>query len=215
MHREGAYFREGKHMAKTAAEQIAANAGLEKPDDDDLDTDVEELDDDEDAEDEDTPAAADADTVDEDDLPDAVKAILKKNRQALRDAEKRAKTAERALAKKGDDKPDTSDADAKAEKYRGLVVKAHAKAALLEAGLTSAPDRFVRMLDLDAIEVDDDGNVDGLEEQIDDIKDDFPDLFGEKETPRRRAPRVSASDKKAAPQPKDSASTLAKALVGR
>jgi hypothetical protein len=86
--------------------------------------------------------------------------------------------------------------EAAEKRLKPVAVRAAAKAAFLEAGLQGGSDRVTKMaklLDLDALEIDDDGEVTGLAEQVAAVKEDYPELFtAEKQT---RAPRVSASDR--------------------
>lgn len=79
--------------------------------------------------------------------------------------------------------------------------------------------RMLKLLDLDSVEVDSDGEVDGLKEQIDELKKDFPEFFkrqrmkdAAKEVADTAA--VGGGKKKVAPQAeaKDWASTIAEAL---
>jgi hypothetical protein len=71
--------------------------------------------------------------------------------------------------------------EAEESKWKKRVVRQAAKAALLEAGLQGDPTKLARLVDEDDVEVDDDGEIaDGLEEQIDSIKEDYPDLFEDK-----------------------------------
>lgn len=133
--------------------------------------------------------------VDESGLPENVKAILKKERDATRAAQQQARRLERSLQEK--DKPaEDSEPDPNVAKFRGLFVKQAAKSEFLAAGLTGQPDRLIRMLDMDEIDVSDDGEVTGLKEQIEDIKADFPDLFAD-DKPKRKAPRVAGSPRPA------------------
>lgn len=94
------------------------------------------------------------------------------------------------------DKAAREQAEAAERKYKPLAVRAAAKAAFLEAGLQGgSPERvtkLVRMLDLDSITIDDDGDVRGLDEQVKAVKADYPELFT---TQEKRPPRVSAGDK--------------------
>lgn len=87
-------------------------------------------------------------------------------------------------------------AEAAERKFKPLAVRSAAKAAFLEAGLQgSTPERvakLVRMLDLDSIAIDDDGDVRGLDEQVKSIKADYPELFTAQD---KKPPRVSASDR--------------------
>lgn len=86
--------------------------------------------------------------------------------------------------------------EAAEKRLKPVAVRAAAKAAFLEAGLQGGSERvtkMTRLLDLDAIEIDDDGEVTGLAEQVSTVKADYPELFTpEKQT---RAPRVTASDR--------------------
>jgi hypothetical protein len=77
-------------------------------------------------------------------------------------------------------------------KYKPLVVRTAAKAALAEAGLIGKPDRLIKLLDMDELEIDDDGEIDGLEDQIRGLKADYPDLFQK----RTRAGRVQGADRR-------------------
>jgi hypothetical protein len=102
------------------------------------------------------------------------------------------------------------EAQAAAERrYKPIAIRNAAKAQFLEAGLNDLSDsrmrKLIRMLDMDDIEVDEDGEVVGLDDQIDAIKEDWPELFRKPETesvdnkPRIRAPKGDAADKKNAP----------------
>lgn len=87
-------------------------------------------------------------------------------------------------------------AEAAEKRFKPVAVRSAAKAAFLEAGLQGGtPERIarvVRMLDLDALDIDDDGDVTGLSEQVAAIKKDYPELF----TPTdKRPPRLSTGDK--------------------
>lgn len=64
--------------------------------------------------------------------------------------------------------------------WKPLYVKQAAKAALLDAGLQGKPERLLKLLDMDEIEVDEDGDLDGLDDQIADLKKDYPDFFVKK-----------------------------------
>lgn len=80
-------------------------------------------------------------------------------------------------------------------KLKPGLVKSAARDALRTAGLilpekgdgASAYQRAIRLLDMDEIEVDDDGDVSGVEEQVKAVKRDYPELFA-----RRGAKAVNA-----------------------
>lgn len=97
------------------------------------------------------------------------------------------------------------------DKYKGLLVRAEAKAALTDAGLTSGHERFIKMLDMDAIEVEDDGDIEGLTEQIQALKKDFPEVFDAK---KKVAGKADAGGKTPANKKMTSAERIA-ANLGR
>lgn len=201
-------------------------AGTEDESDDDIDLTEDESDDEDDDSEEDESDDEDSDDDDEDDaeLSPKIKAILKKNRDRVREVEKenrRLKKGVTSSRKKDDDDSDEDD-DAPSQRTVALELKlkkSAAKAALLEAGLTGEAGRFVRMLDFDDVDIDDDGDVDGLEDQIDELKDDYPEFFVDSKKPiRRRAPgsRDTGSGRgKADDKPKSSTARLAAQLVGK
>lgn len=116
-----------------------------------------------------------------------------------------------------------TEADA-AARWKPLLVKTAARTAFVEAGLALPQDgadaamaRVIRLLDLDDLDVTDDGQVDGLREQVEDIRRDFPELFAA----TRKAgavppPRVDAAGKSApGSAPKTAAERLVAQLTGR
>lgn len=150
---------------------------------------------------------------DDDDLADLsdedLRAELKKTRASLKgtnasDAKKRAKirrlNAELEEAKKpkpvkpkADDAGDEIDVESIRHEARsegekaGLVraKKAEAKSSLLAAGVNSARvARAVGLLDLDELDLDDDG-LDGIDDAIEDLKKDWPELFAKKRQRRQ------------------------------
>lgn len=111
-------------------------------------------------------------------------------REALR-KERRANRAKKKTDGK-DGKDDAPDPDEQREqietevsgKWKTATVRSAARSALSEAGLIGKPERLLKLLDLDDIDVefDDDGEVDidGLDEQIADLKKEYPHLFRKK-----------------------------------
>jgi hypothetical protein len=71
--------------------------------------------------------------------------------------------------------------EAAEKRFKPVAVRAAARAAFLEAGLqgvtTERVAKLVRMLDLDALDIDDAGDVTGLTEQVAAVKADYPELF--------------------------------------
>lgn len=110
-----------------------------------------------------TPPAAEAD-----DLGDAGKKALAAERKAAREAEKRAKSLEAELEKLRLENASDSEKAIAAAKAEGRtealtvsnsrILRAEVKAAA--AGVLQDPDDAVRLLDLDAFEVGEDGEVD-------------------------------------------------------
>jgi hypothetical protein len=165
-----------------------------------------------------------------------VTGALEKERAAAKTARAtvRELQAELRAAKKAAE-PKTGDDDAvvkaveearaeEAAKFKPIVVTKAARAALLEAGLaTDTPSdkvkKMLRLIDFDDIDFDEDGEVSGLEDQIDQIKTDFPELFRkpepEKPEPKPRAPKIDAADRKnVQPQPKTTGEKHAAAILG-
>jgi hypothetical protein len=62
-------------------------------------------------------------------------------------------------------------------KFVGIVGKQAAKAELVAQGLKGSPERLLKLIDYDDIEVSDDGDVSGIEEQVRQLKSEYPDLF--------------------------------------
>ena len=111
---------------------------------------------------------------------------------------KRHRLKVRELSKPKEGETDAAQAEAE-KRYKPVAIRSAAKAAFLEAGLADAsPERvkkLLRMVDLDEVDVDADGDVTGLDEQIESVKDDYPELFKPAEQPRKRTTRLDASNR--------------------
>jgi len=182
------------------------------PKDDDLGGgkgDEDDEDDDPDDEDDEPDDLAD---LSDDELRDE----LRKTRESLSKASGSSKTkrdrikalrAELADAKKpkpakkdgdeDDDKPDLDSvraaarAEARAE-ADARIVKAEARGALASAGVAKERvARAVGLLDLKSIDVDDEGEIDGLDDAIDALKKDWPELFPAE---RKRRASIAGDD---------------------
>lgn len=106
----------------------------------------------------------------------ATQAALKKaNAEAKKRRLAAKKAAEEAADDDGEDKSEKARAETEA-KWKPRVIKQGAKAALAAAGAMKA-ERLFGLLDLDALDVDDDGDIEGLEDEVDRLKEDFPELF--------------------------------------
>lgn len=75
-------------------------------------------------------------------------------------------------------------------KWKPMYVRQAARAALANAGLIGKPDRLLKLLDVDEIEVDEDGGLTGLDGQIRDLKAEYRDLFT-----KRGSSRVDGADR--------------------
>lgn len=173
-------------------------SGSSKSNDDEDDDD--EDDDDED-DDEDDPDADKTDDELRDELKKTRAALSKANgqsakrRKALRERERELEEARKPKPKKkssDDDDDDGPDLDtirheARAEGSKEGITrakKAEAKAALLGAGVN--PARVVKavgLLDLDELDLDDDG-LDGVDDAIEDLRKEWPELFAKKRVKR-------------------------------
>lgn len=125
--------------------------------------------------------------------------------EALRKARKDAREAKRAKPQEPtSEAPDVDKVKAEAiaeaaAQWKPRVVKQAARSAFLEAGLVlpkdnadAAMSRALKLLEMDDLDITDDGQVDGLREQVDEIKRDFPELFA---APRTRPGRIDSADK--------------------
>ena len=206
----------------------SAGGGSSKKDDDD---DEDDDDDDDDDDEDDDP---DADKTDEelrDELKKTRASLAKANgqsakrRKALRERERELEEARKPKPrKKADDDDDGPDLDtirheAKAEGEKAGTLRAkraEAKAALLSAGVN--PARVVKatgLLDLDELDLDDDG-LDGVEEAIEDLRKEWPELFAKKRT--RQSSVAGERDRDGVSKrskPKTASEKAAEQLLGR
>lgn len=112
-------------------------------------------------------------------------------------------------------------AKAEQEKWRPRVIKAEARNALREAGASSAAvSRLIALIDVSTAEVDDEGNVTGLDTQVTQIKKEWPELFATKAAGKNAGPSSKAvgagntGDGGGDVAPKRSADRIAATLVG-
>lgn len=115
-------------------------------------------------------------------------------KQKLRDAQQRiadmtkANEDESAKATREAREAALSEAD---KRYKPLIIRTSAKAELVAAGVRADKvARLTKLLDLDEIEVEDDGSVSGLAEQVTALKEEWPELF--EETKPRKATSKAA-----------------------
>lgn len=149
---------------------------MPEPVEDEFDADVEDVDAD----------ATDEDEDGEEETIESLKARLAKADAALKKANKQSErlrlktkaTPAKKAAAAAADEDDTADKTDTVAHAR--AVRQAARAGLREAGFTGTKERLVkllRLIDTDDVEFDDEDEADGLDDQIEDLKSDFPELF--------------------------------------
>lgn len=182
-------------------------------DDDEPDDDDDDLDDDDDDDE-------DADKTDDElraELKEVRKSLAKANgsskskRLKMRKLQEELDSARRQPSKKSkskDDEDDAPDVDAIREQARqearaesdNRVKRASVRSELRAAGIpTESAGRLVGLVKLEDLDVDDDGNVDGLDEVLDELRADFPQLFGKGEDEPKRTTRRSVAGREGTP----------------
>lgn len=171
----------------------------EDTDDEDTGTGDDSGDDSTDDEDtDDTGKASGNDTVSRAELNKAIrerqraKERLRKKEQELEELRKASEGAEEKAAREArEEAVRTAEA-----KLKPIAIRA----ALLEAGVKPGKIKgATRLLELGEIDVDEDGDVLGLEEQLEELREDWPELFApapseKPEKPRRRSPGSRSAD---------------------
>lgn len=161
---------------------------------------------------------------------DKERAAAKAARATVRELQAELKAAKKAAEPKtGDDEvvvkaAEAARAEAEAQ-YKPIIVNKEARLALVAAGLS--PDtsdarmkRLLKMIDLSDVDVDEDGEVSGLDDQIDQIKETLPELFRKPEpepapAPKVRAPKVDAADRRnTQPAPRTTGEIHAAQILG-
>ncbi|MZE50124.1 hypothetical protein GTY86_02080 [Streptomyces sp. SID5770] len=97
----------------------------------------------------------------------------------------------------------------KRDAFMGLAVRLATEKKLSEAGLSNP--RVAKYLNMSELHVTEDGDIEGLTEQLDALKEDLPELFGET---KKVSGGADASDKREAKAVKTSAERLAERLRG-
>jgi hypothetical protein len=161
--------------------------------------------------------------------PDDPTAGLRKALQAARQDARKATADLKALQRQHASAEERALLDAKEQgieegrtNTREPLVKALVAAKLEAAGVqgTNTP-RLVRLLDLDKIDLDAEGEVIGLDDQVDELKTEFPNLFAPANGSGTRAPNVNGGagngrtkDKQDRQEPKGFAQLLADQVMG-
>jgi hypothetical protein len=144
------------------------------------------------------------------------KLAVQRDLNSLRDKYKEQETETEKAVREAEEKAEA--------KYKPIAVRKAVRAALIQAGATASVEgdkdkvdarllRLMKFVDLGDLSVDDDGEVLGVEEQVDSLRADFPDLFevaAKKPKPRpNAAPRQPADEK-----PKSAAERHAAKILG-
>lgn len=140
-----------------------------------------------------------------------LKKALRASRAEARQARKEAAAA-KAAAAQVDEKDKTEVEQVKSamtaveterDKFKDIAVRVTVAAALQEAGAVVSTKRLLKMMDLSDVEFNSKGELEGLEDAIDELREDFPDGFKKeddeedstKRRPRARVGRVDAGTK--------------------
>lgn len=214
-------------MTKKIAAAVAAGMKDSEKDDATPEAEVEEGTEVEETDDVDTDET-DGDDNDGDDDDDAEEVVPVKDLENVKKALENERTKSKDLAKANRDlkrqlkeattgKPEDVDtqkvvaeAQKDAAKYRDIAVRKEAALALQDAGAKVKADRLIKLLDLTDVDIDDDGNVDGLQDAIEELKADSPEFFKSEDdevvttTRRPGVKKVGSVDggTKTPPQPK-------------
>lgn len=146
---------------------------------------------------------------------------LRREREARKTAEAQLRTLQQANETDADKRQREAEEAAQA-KYKPTAIKAVARAALIEAKYKKSADSGVRLIDMELVDVDEDGNITGLEDQIAWLKTEYAELFESDVPPqakpaaKRTAPKIDAGNKPPVEdQPKSSAERIAASVLGR
>lgn len=101
-----------------------------------------------------------------------------------------------------------ADASSAGDKFKSAYISTRIANALSEQGASNP--KIGRLLDLSKIDVDDAGELVGLDEQLPGIKEEFPEMF----SANRRAPNIDAADRPKVKAPLTSAQRLLKQSNG-
>lgn len=88
---------------------------------------------------------------------------------------------------------DSTDEEA-VNKWKERAVKAEARNALSGQGIKDA-DRILKYVSLEGVDFDEEGNLSGLDDKLDGIKSDFPELFDIKKRAGRNSADIHADTK--------------------
>lgn len=119
----------------------------------------------------------------------------------------RYKTENQKFRTQRDEYKAQAEAGEASEKFRTRALAAEAKLKLAALGVKDT-DRFAKYIDFSKVQIDDEDNITGLDEQIDGLKGDFAEVFD----PKRR---VGGKADAAADTPADTPKTVTEMQVAR
>lgn len=165
-------------------------------------------DDDEEESDEAEAEAGASDTVPRSEMLKAIKArqLAKKKLRELEEQVRQERAKNETESEKAIREAQEATLKAATDKYKPALVKAGATAAILAAGPKKGKDgvpRLLKLMDLDAIDLTEDNDLEGVEEEVMRLQEEYPELFNagsdetdeeekEEKKPRRRTTSRSA-----------------------
>lgn len=182
-------------------------------------------DDDEEESDEAEAEAGASDTVPRSEMLKAIKArqLAKKKLRELEEQVRQERAKNETESEKAIREAQEATLKAATDKYKPALVKAGATAAILAAGPKKGRDgvpRLLKLMDLDAIDLTEDNDLEGVEEEVMRLQEEYPELFNdgsesvEKEDDEEKKPRRRTTSRsqdgagKKAPEKKLSTSEL-------
>lgn len=182
-------------------------------------------DDDEEESDEAEAEAGASDTVPRSEMLKAIKArqLAKKKLRELEEQVRQERAKNETESEKAIREAQEATLKAATDKYKPALVKAGATAAILAAGPKKGRDgvpRLLKLMDLDAIDLTEENDLEGVEEEVMRLQEEYPELFNdgsesvekdddEEKKPRRRTTSRSQDGAgKKAPEKKLSTSEL-------
>lgn len=136
------------------------------------------------------------DTVDRSEFTKVVKE-RQDAKKRLREAEKELEKVKRQTESESEKAKREAREKAVAEiegKYKPLVVRTSAEAELVASGVAKDKvSRMVKLMDLDDLQVDEDGNVDGITAEVTRLQEEYPELFAQPEPEVKSKPRTAKS----------------------
>src|ERR1041385_959027 len=99
------------------------------------------------------------------------------------------------------------------KRFREPMKRSGMKAALVEAGFAS-PDRLMKLVGWEALSVDDEGGLLGVESEVNRMRSDYPE-FVQQERPKAKARPTGAPRPAAADKPKSTAEIHAARILGK